>query len=436
MLLTKGLLLVAALGLASLSGCGEDAPVESVLRDDLTVTTYSATISGGLSNRIEFEIPFGVDSFLVEVRGKNGRYFLADFIPPNGRDLISGGKYTSRGAIEIPGLVDWLYPNDGTEGVEAGTYSLTVRVQDGASDQDIKVSVYTPLAKPSDTCGIRIDFLVDERALSLAGTEAAFARIVERMDINLRQVGIKIEDYQVQRVDMQSADIDLGNGSATSIVDDVLAKTITRGSARSDAIHALIVRRIGGTDHPNFDPAGYSMGLPGPYAANRGSSAVLVSTELYSEANSLDADGLASSLVHEIGHFLGLYHTSERNGSAHDPLSDTVECSNEFSCTDEFRRNIMTSSFWLNGASPASRNRFSEDQGVIMRGHPLCIPMPVTVIGPPIENCSLECQAPTTCAVINNQETCERACDPSDSASCETGSCESDQLGTYICTAN
>jgi hypothetical protein len=31
-------------------------------------------------------------------------------------------------------------------------------------------------------------------------------------------------------------------------------------------------------------------------------------------------------MAHEIGHFLGLRHTTEHGGSAHDPITDTPEC--------------------------------------------------------------------------------------------------------------
>ena len=41
----------------------------------------------------------------------------------------------------------------------------------------------------------------------------------------------------------------------------------------------------------------------------------------------LDNQLLAETAGHEMGHFLGLFHTTERNGIYHDPISDTPECS-------------------------------------------------------------------------------------------------------------
>jgi hypothetical protein len=408
------------------------------LRDDLDLTVYHSRIENGLSGRINIEIPFGVESFLIEVRGKRGKYFLTEFTTPEGKELIESALYTTRGAREIPGLVDWLYPNQPNLRVEEGTYQIIVRGTDAFNgnniSENIDVLVYTPQAKPAQTCGVHLDFLVDDAALSLPSFDAAVERIVQEVDSNYRQIGIKVADYQTYRVDLQSSDIDLDDGSVVGVVDNVLAKTVSNGAARKNSIHILLVRRIGGSDNPTFDPAGYSMGLPGPYAHDRGTSAVMVSTELYASGNGeLDAEGLASSLAHEIGHYLGLYHTSERNGSNHDPISDTPECESEFSCTDDFRRNLMTSSFWLQGGPPSFRNRFTEGQGKIMRGHPLCEPMAVDIAIPPIEECTLQCDAPTTCSVKNTQMSCETACNPEAATPCASGTCQFDDLGTFVC---
>ena len=415
-----------------------------MLRDDLDLTIYHGRIENGLSQKINIEIPFGVDSFLIEVRGNKGKYFLTEFVTPEGKELIEAARYTTRGAREVPGLVDWLYPNEPGEQVKEGTYQIIIRGTNaftgGNLSEPIKVYVYTTKAKPTPTCGVRLDFLVDDAALSLDTFDAAVAAIVQEVDLNFRQVGITIRDhegnvdYQTFRVDLQSSDINLDNGSARGIVDEVLDKTISRGAARESSVHVLVVRRVGGSDNRNFDPAGYSMGLPGPYAHDRGTSAVMVSTELYASGNGdLDVEGLASSLTHEIGHYLGLYHTSEQNGSNHDPISDTPQCTSSSSCSEDFRRNLMTSSFWL-GATPGSfRNRFTEGQGQIMRGHPLCVPMPVEVVVPPIEECTLQCDPPTTCSVTNTQMSCETACGPNDAEPCAIGTCQVDDLGTFAC---
>lgn len=428
--------LLALASLASVTACSEPV-IEESIREDLDVIRHQTRISNGLSDQITFEVPEGVDSFLIEVRGDVGMYFLAELITPGGRDIIEGGIYQTRGAREVAGLVDWLYPNSPEMKAKPGKYTLTVRGRDARtkknSNEDIEVLIYLAKKKPSATCGIRLDFLIDDEALDEGSFEAAVEHIVNEINVRYRTIGIEVENYQIYRINMNDNGLDLGDGSATRIVDDVLARAIPSGAARKDAMHILFVRKIGGTNNPTFDPAGYSMGLPGPYARSRDTSAVLVATEKYAGSNGLDADGLASSLAHEMGHYLGLYHTSEPNGTNHDPLPDTPECDAAGSCSVEFRRNLMTSGRWLQGERPSSRINFSDNQGQVMRGHPLCLPMDVRVVKPSIEVCTKSCSIPNTCAVVNQQMSCQPACNPTADKPCETGSCESDELGTYIC---
>lgn len=430
--------LLALLLIHACLSCLNAPIVEEKLRDDLSVLQFHARIIDGLSDQIQIPVPAGATSMLIEVRGDHGLYYLTELVAPSGRDVIEGAKFQTRGAREVAGLVDWLYPNTPTLVLMEGEYGLTIRGRDARNGrvltEDIDVSVYLRREAPMETCGLHLDFLIDDAALDPATMQAAVDSVVEQVDRAYRQIGIKVIDYQTYRVNMQSSQIDLGNGSATRVVDDVLSATIPSGAARNDALHILLVRRIGGSLNPNFDPAGYSMGLPGPHAANRDTSAVLVSTELYADrSGKLDVDGLSSSLTHEIGHYLGLYHTSERNGANHDPLPDTARCNSEYTCSEDFRRNIMTSSFWLQTGRAAERNRFTEGQGVVMRGHPLCVPTEVSVLRPVVEECTLGCEQSKTCAVIDQRMGCKAACDPN-AANCSPGRrCEPDELGTYVC---
>ena len=80
-----------------------------------------------------------------------------------------------------------------------------------------------------------------------------------------------------------------------------------------------------------------------------------------------------STLVHELGHYLGLFHTSEGLAKlGHDPLSDTPECGEELlvsrpngaACPD--RPNVM---FPLPNVQP-ERPTFSPEQRTVLLGSP------------------------------------------------------------------
>jgi hypothetical protein len=86
----------------------------------------------------------------------------------------------------------------------------------------------------------------------------------------------------------------------------------------------------------------------------------LIGTDRFVDtAGALDIPLMAVTCAHEIGHYLGLYHTSEASGQASDPIPDT---------DDDDVDNIMYPSGGTN------RRIFSQDQGRIMRRHPLCDP--------------------------------------------------------------
>jgi hypothetical protein len=78
-------------------------------------------------------------------------------------------------------------------------------------------------------------------------------------------------------------------------------------------------------------------------------------------------------LAHEVGHFLGLFHTSETDGSSYEPLSDTPVCDlshdtsgdgivDAFECMGLGAENVM---FW--GVTIADAT-FSAMQRDVLRG--------------------------------------------------------------------
>lgn len=71
------------------------------------------------------------------------------------------------------------------------------------------------------------------------------------------------------------------------------------------------------------DVAGISGGVPGPLGENAtGISGVAISTQIHI-ANGFD---LGETMAHEVGHYLGLFHTTESGGEVLEALPDTPEC--------------------------------------------------------------------------------------------------------------
>ncbi|HEX9100643.1 MAG TPA: hypothetical protein VF997_00500, partial [Polyangia bacterium] len=125
-------------------------------------------------------------------------------------------------------------------------------------------------------------------------------------------------------------------------------------------------------------------------------------------------------------HYLGLYHTSERDGSAHDPIADTPECAaSDSACPDA--GNVM---FWTGGGA---RSVLTAGQGAVLRAHPLVVA--AAPPAPPAADCRGPCSAGDSCVVLAGQSVCATACDPS-SLPCTSGRCAPSDDGTFVCRAD
>jgi hypothetical protein len=115
---------------------------------------------------------------------------------------------------------------------------------------------------------------------------------------------------------------------------------------------------------------GISGGLPGPQGMHgTAGSGIAVGIEMLGRPGIPSDVDLGRAIAHEIGHFLGLYHTTEVNGVVLEPLPDTPECRLEqdangdgmlvpSECEDAGAGNLM---YWA-----ASGEGLSPDQQQVM----------------------------------------------------------------------
>jgi hypothetical protein len=90
--------------------------------------------------------------------------------------------------------------------------------------------------------------------------------------------------------------------------------------AGNSAVNLFLVRDI--ESRAGGDVQGEAGGIPGP----PGMHGTAGSGIAIAAGTAGDAARFGRTLAHELAHFLGLFHTSESDGSARDAFSDTPEC--------------------------------------------------------------------------------------------------------------
>lgn len=363
--MSRFLVIAAVFGVA-VQGCTPDSSVTYEEDDRLVVATTTTALTGGLSERVSIDVPVGIESLLIEVSGQGGYYFLTEMVTPSGRDLVEAAVLVTRVAREIPGYVSWQYPANEVGGIDAGPYQLLVRAEnrDGSrlEEDSLTMSVYMRKSETVAQCILPLDFIVATDAIAEEDVDESIERLAIGVSEFFAPANVQIPQYGVSRVHFPTMTVEEeGDLGETAIaLGSILADALSNDRAREEALHVFIVRSMG------TGLNGYSMGLPGPASGDWPSSGVLVSTTSFATGNVLSPEMMSVSTAHEIGHYLGLYHTSERD-TFHDPIADTPECDRAGFCTDEaFARNLMTP-----GGSP-DRYIVTPGQGAVIRRHPLC----------------------------------------------------------------
>ena len=227
-----------------------------------------------------------------------------------------------------------LVPNGAPRGEGSSDYSLTVEATSGG---DLRV---TRLLRKS--AGERLDlnvFYVGAAGFEVTGARgpALLADALDEVDAIFAQADLYIGE--VRQIEVTGALLEKGTkidgvdvGTSFSTLSShfgvwpQLPKLFELSAGASNvALDIFFVADVEMQPGLVGDVGAVAGGTPGPLGMHgTSSSGIVVSTDMMVGAGA--AKQLGRTLAHEIGHMLGLFHTTETDGSVLDPLEDTPTC--------------------------------------------------------------------------------------------------------------
>ncbi|MCH2287995.1 MAG: hypothetical protein MK481_11155, partial [SAR324 cluster bacterium] len=122
---------------------------------------------------------------------------------------------------------------------------------------------------------------------------------------------------------------------------------------------------------------GNAAGIPGSMGIANSWNGVLASLSAHTSGTTLEPQLLGETAAHEMGHHLGLFHTTEQGGTEFDILTDTLECSigtvSAEECDGYGANNIMFWTSWSTASRSAGKKQetLSSHQQHVLKYSPL-----------------------------------------------------------------
>lgn len=350
------------------AGMVSDADASAVTTAVRTFVYEAEINAAGLGPRMQFEVPEGAVSVQVQVRGEPRMVMAVDLLEaPDGSRLVDpdlpGYVPTSTdrallyfpAAFHSPNRSVWgtehavlLAPDTPGVSLQPGVWVARVAVVDGADrpmagavEAEVLVKTTTERTEWAQLT-VNLHFASDRWEARTADEDPAFRTVLRSIAAAFARVQIRVRFGTRTQLPF----------ALKSPAGRAALRAVFKAGVEHAGLNLFFLNHIDAAGDGSA-LAGLSGNVPGPNGWNGASVAgVLVATS-FSE----DPAELALVATHEMGHYLGLFHTVELAGDYQDQLDDT-------SGLPSGPGNLMYPS------DTDEETRFSPDQGWVMRRSP------------------------------------------------------------------
>ena len=282
----------------------------------LTITSFIVTEVLGITQTLgndgyytgSFVVPNDGISFLLAAFPENINY-VAKFYSltdPDGTNILSSSSTLYNrvsGSTGDYGFANVLVPQSPSFSAKAGTWTFKNKYND-----------QTKLVMRSGTTPSNAIIDIQPYITGTTWSASDISEALNIMSVIYAKNGITLNIKNTLTIsDSQYASVSL------TFTDSTTSALISQGS--TDAVNLFFVE-----DQLSGSYLGVAAGIPGSMKITNSWNGVLNFLTPHASGSTLNSQLLAETAAHEMGHQLGLFHTSESGGTRFDILSDTPEC--------------------------------------------------------------------------------------------------------------
>jgi hypothetical protein len=333
---------MAVCALLAVGGCGGGGGGSGTKAPDSVATTAEPVVTlvdkitlapGQASKLYTVNVPSSSGSLTILADGGGaGDIDISDITDPSGFHMMSADPNSYPIGINLAqgsgqSAVSFTIPHGGDYEFKAGTWTFSVTHYDSPDGAPREVSIYTMVKNaPGATINVNLwvvaipDYLGnDDPNLKVMTDE--FRRIMLSAGFTIGSLNIvRLEGDTANRLTYLDSNADKNGNGQQDDLDELFRLSAGAGN---DYLNIFLVRHIGGGGI-----LGIAGGIPAPQII-QGTAHSGVAVNMVGGFRSLTHDFLAmqgDTMAHELGHVLGLFHTTESDGKSFDPIKDTPEC--------------------------------------------------------------------------------------------------------------